>query len=60
MKIEYEDGIIWKDDDPLSHGEACALLSELEKAVRVLDQAIHDWECDHVTTENPDGHNDDF
>lgn len=59
MKIEYEDGIIWKDDDPLYHGEACALLKELNKTVDVLDQAIHDWERDHARCSNPDGHNDD-
>lgn len=62
MIIEYdeEDRCIRVDDVAVSHAEAEQLMNEYETAAAALENALVQYERDHATTDNPDGHNDDF
>lgn len=60
MIIEYdeEDRCIRVDDVAVSHGEAERLMNEHETAAAALENALVQYERDHATTDNPDGHRD--
>ena len=60
MAIEYdeEDRCIRVDDVALSHADAERLLVEHETAAAALENALVQYERDHATTDNPDGHHD--
>lgn len=62
MLVEYdeEDRCIRVDDVAVSHAEAEQLMNEYETAAAALENALVQHERDHATTDNPDGHNDDF
>lgn len=62
MIIEYdeEDRCIRVDDVAVSHAEAEQLMNEYETAAAALENVLVQYERDHATTDNPDGHNDDF
>lgn len=61
MIIEYdtEDRCIRVDDVATSHAEAERLMNEYETAVAALENVLVQYERDHATTDNPDGHYDD-
>lgn len=61
MTIEYdtEDRCIRVDDVAVSHADAERLLVEHEIAAASLENALVQYERDHATTNNPDGHHDD-
>lgn len=60
MTIEYdpEDRCIRVDDVAVSHEEAEQLMNEHETAAAALETALVQYERDHATTDNPDGHHD--
>lgn len=60
MIIEYdqEDRCIRIDDVAVSHEEAERLMAEREAEAAALEEALVQYERDHVT-DNPDGHHDD-
>lgn len=60
MIIEYdpEDHCIRVDDVAVSHEEAERLMNEHETAAAALENALVQYERDHATTDNPDGHHD--
>ena len=60
MIIEYdtEDRCIRVDDVAVSHADAEKLMAEQETAVAALENALVQYERDHATTDNPDGHHD--
>ena len=60
MIIEYdtEDRCIRVDDVAVSHADAEKLMAEDETAVAALENALVQYERDHATTDNPDGHHD--
>lgn len=60
MIIEYdtEDRCIRVDDVAVSHGEAERLMNEHGTAAAALENALVQYERDHATTDNPDGHRD--
>lgn len=62
MIIEYdtEDRCIRVNDVAVSHADAERLMNEHETAAAALENALVQYERDHATTDNPDGHNDDF
>ena len=62
MSIEYdeEDRCIRVDDVAVSHADAERLMNEHETAAAALENALVRYERDHATTDNPDGHNDEF
>ena len=61
MIIEYdeEDRCIRVDDVATSHAEAERLMNEHETSAAPLETALVQYERDHATTDNPDGHYDD-
>lgn len=61
MIIEYdeEDRCIRVNDVAVSHAEAVQLMNEHETAAAALENALVQYERDHATTDNPDGHCDD-
>lgn len=60
MIIEYdtEDRCIRVDDVAVSHADAEKLMAEHETAVAALENDLVQYERDHATTDNPDGHHD--
>lgn len=58
MIIEYdtEDRCIRVDDVAVSHDDAERLMNEYETAAAALETALVQYERDHATTDNPDGH----
>jgi len=58
MIIEYdiEDRCIRVDDVAVNHEEAERLMNEHETAAAALENALVQYERDHATTDNPDGH----
>ena len=60
MIIEYdtEDRCIRVNDVAVSHGEAERLMNEQETAAAALENALVQYERDHATCDNPDGHRD--
>lgn len=61
MIIEYdaEDRCIRVNDVAVSHAAAEQLMNEYETAAAALETALVQYERDHATTNNPDGHHDD-
>lgn len=61
MIIEYdeEDHSIRVNDVAVSREEAEQLMNEHETAAAALEAALMQYEREHATTENPDGHHDD-
>lgn len=59
IEYDYEDECIRIDDVAVSHEEAELRLNEYETAAAHLETAIRQYERDHATTDNPDGHYDD-
>lgn len=61
MIIEYdpEDCCIRVDDVAVSLEEAERLMAEREAEVAAFENALVQYERDHTTTDNPDGHHDD-
>lgn len=43
----------------VSHDDAERLMNEYETAAAALETALVQYERDHATTDNPDGHHDD-
>ena len=60
MIIDYDtdDRCIRVDDVAVSHADAEKLMAEHETAVAALENALVQYERDHATTDNPDGHHD--
>ena len=60
MIIEYdtEDRCIRVDDVAVSHADAETLMAEHETVAAALENALVQYEQDHATTDNPDGHRD--
>lgn len=56
--IEYdeEDRCIRVGDVAVSHADAERLMAEHETAAAALETALVQYERDHATTDNPDGH----
>ena len=52
------DRCIRVDDVAVSHADAEKLMAEHETAVAALENALVQYERDHATTDNPDGHHD--
>ena len=60
MIIEYdtEDRCIRVNDVAVSHADAERLMNEHETVAATLENALVQYERDHATTDNPDGHRD--
>lgn len=59
IKYDTEDRCIRVDDVVVSHADAERLMAEHETAAAALENVLAQYEWDHATTNNPDGHHDD-